>query len=265
MHTQIAPRLSKWPFLMSDLLLLGLAFLVYAQSKLPLGRWEIIAITLCVVVGAGCSVLPFILEFRVLVRLIEAEQLTSAVDQIRNLDRFAGQISEATDRWVTVQESADKTARAASEIAARMEAEAKAFSEFIQNANEGEKSALRLEVEKLRRAEADWVQVLVRVLDHVFALHQAALRSQQPGLIDQLTQFQNVCRDAARRVGLTPFVAAPAERFDATRHRPAEADGRPQQGTPPEAGTVEETLATGFTFQGRLLRPALVRLRNGQE
>ena len=27
--------------------------------------------------------------------------------------------------------------------------------------------------------------------------------------------------------------------------------------------TVEETIAAGYTFQGRLLRPALVKLRNG--
>ena len=29
---------------------------------------------------------------------------------------------------------------------------------------------------------------------------------------------------------------------------------------PPEGATVAETVATGYTFQGRLLRPALVRL-----
>jgi hypothetical protein len=33
---------------------------------------------------------------------------------------------------------------------------------------------------------------------------------------------------------------------------------------PPTPGaTVEETIATGYTFQGKLIRPALVRLRNG--
>jgi molecular chaperone GrpE (heat shock protein) len=30
---------------------------------------------------------------------------------------------------------------------------------------------------------------------------------------------------------------------------------------PPADGVVAETLAAGFTFQGRLVRPALVRLR----
>jgi len=157
-----------------------------------------------------------------------------------------------------VQESAGKTAATAKEMADRMAAEVKDFNEFLKHANEGEKSALRLEVGKLRRAESDWLQVLVRLLDHVYALHQAALRSRQPSLIDQLGQFQNVCRDTARRVGLSPFVAAPAEPFDGQRHQLLDAEAKAEPGA-----TVEETLATGYTFQGKLLRPAVVRLRNG--
>jgi molecular chaperone GrpE (heat shock protein) len=113
---------------------------------------------------------------------------------------------------------------------------------------------------QLPRAEGDWLQVLVRLLDHVYALHQAALRSRQPSLIDQLAQFQNACRDTARRVGLTPFVAAPAEPFDQQRHQLMDADAKPEAGA-----VVEETLATGYTFQGQLVRPALVRLSNGKE
>jgi molecular chaperone GrpE (heat shock protein) len=66
-------------------------------------------------------------------------------------------------------------------------------------------------------------------------------------------------RDAARRVGLTPFVAADAEPFDGQRHQVM--DG----GAAPAAGAiVAETVATGYTFQGRLIRPALVRLRDGE-
>jgi molecular chaperone GrpE (heat shock protein) len=74
-------------------------------------------------------------------------------------------------------------------------------------------------------------------------------------LIEQLTQFQNACRDAARRVGMVPFQAAPAEPFDPKRHQLLEGGS-----APPDGATVAETVATGYTFQGRLVRPALVRL-----
>ena len=257
MRGPIPPRLSKWPFLLSDALLLALAFLIFVQSRLPMGPWEVLACTLCVAVGAGCGALPYVLEYRVLTKLILADHLADATAGLRKLEQLAGQISQATSLWQTVQESAGKTAATAKEMADRMAAEVKDFNEFLKHANEGEKSALRLEVGKLRRAESDWLQVLVRMLDHIYALHQAALRSRQPSLIDQLGQFQNVCRDTARRVGLSPFVAAPAEAFDGERHQLLDADAKPEPGA-----TVEETLATGYTFQGKLLRPAVVRLRN---
>jgi len=95
----------------------------------------------------------------------------------------------------------------------------------------------------------------VRLLDHVYALHQGAVRSGQQKVIEQVGHFQNACRDAARRVGLAPFAAKEAEPFDAQRHQSIEDGVKP----PPDA-TVAETIATGYTFQGRLVRPALVRL-----
>ena len=106
------------------------------------------------------------------------------------------------------------------------------------------------------------MQVLVRILDHVYALNQGALRSGQPNLVAQLGSFQNACRDAARRVGLTPFVAKDSEPFDAQRHQLVEGDTQPFAGA-----VVRETIASGYTFQGKLLRPALVQLRqnNGED
>ena len=42
-------------------------------------------------------------------------------------------------------------------VADKMAAEAKAFAEFLQKANDTEKSHLRLEVEKFRRGESQWL------------------------------------------------------------------------------------------------------------
>jgi molecular chaperone GrpE (heat shock protein) len=96
----------------------------------------------------------------------------------------------------------------------------------------------------------------MRVMDHIYALHLAAERSGQPQLASQIGSFQNACRETARKVGLLPFVAGPAEKFDPKRHQTA-------GGIAPEAGApIAETLAVGYTFQGRQLRPALVRIAN---
>jgi molecular chaperone GrpE (heat shock protein) len=258
MSNQIEPRLAKWPFLIGDALLVGLAYFLCSQSAHPMGFRELFACVLCVALGAALAVLPFLAEHRAVVRLLEADKLATTVSQIKNLEQLAAQIGYATSQWQIVRESSDRTASMAKEIAQGMAAEVKSFNEFLQRTNEDEKSALRLEVDKLRRAEGDWLQVLVRMLDHVYALHQAALRSRQPGLIEQLGSFQNACRDVARRVGLAPFSVAAAEPFDQQRHQLVDTAAKP-----PPGATVEETIATGYTFQGKLIRPAVVRLRNG--
>ena len=258
MLAQSEPRISKWPFFLGDALLLGLAWFVYYQSALPMGPWQLALLIVCVAGGAWLAVLPFLLEYRVTARLAEAQTLATVVAQVQKVESVAAQIAHATGQWQTVQEEAGKTATGAKAIAERMGKEVEAFTQFIQKANDGEKATLRLEVDKLRRAEADWLQVLVRMLDHVYALHSGALRSGQPNLIENVTSFQNACRDAARRVGLTPFQPQPEERFDAQRHKLADGDGAP----PPDA-VIRATIATGYTFQGRLVRPAVV-LVNGQ-
>jgi len=255
MSDSISPKLAKWPFFVGDGLLLGTAYFICYQSKFALGHWEMCFVVLCVIGGAVLGIAPFLLEYDALSKVTEAGALTTVVSQLRHLEAIAGQISGATGRWHEAHEQADKTAASAREIAQRMTGEVQAFTEFMKRANDSERATLRLEVDKLRRAESEWLQVLVRLLDHVFALHQGASRSGQPKLVEQVGNFQNACREAARRVGLTPFIANEAEPFDAQRHQPVE------ENPPPSADAViAETVAAGYTFQGRLLRPALVRL-----
>jgi len=200
--------------------------------------------------------MPFLLEYRLLLKLAEAQTLTSVTGQLQTLEEIAGQIGAATGQWCTVQEHAGKTAAQAQQISDRMTAEAKAFTEFLQRANDNEKATLRLEVDKLRRGEAEWLQVLVRIIDHVHALHSGAVRSGQPRVIEQIAGFQSACHDAARRLGLVPFIASPDEPFNPQRHQLMDVEAAPAR-----SATISETIAAGYNLQGQLLRPALVRLR----
>ena len=247
----------KWPFFVGDAVFVGAAYFIFYQSKLPMGAWQIFFVVLCVAGGAWLGIMPFLLEYRLALKLAETEALGSAADKIENLERVAGQISAATNHWQAVQDQAQKTAADANGIASRMAVEAKAFSEFLQKANDSEKTTLRLEVEKLRRAEGEWLQVIVRLLDHTYALHQGGLRSGQPRVAEQLGHFQSACRDVARRVGLVAITATSAEPFDPQRHQLVENGAKP-----PPGALVSETIATGYTFQGRLVRPILVKLQD---
>ena len=246
----------KWPFLLGWLLLLAAAGYLVAGAAHPIGRWEIATAAFCVALGAvlGCS--PFILDYRTTAREIEAGALGAIAEKIQNLEKLAGQITAATNEWMNAQTQAERTSAAAKEIADGMATEVRQFSEFMRQMNDSEKAALRLELDKFRRGEAEWLQVLGRVLDHVFALHAAAARSGQPKLAEQIAQFQNACRDAARRIGLVQFVPAPDEPFDAKCQQSAGTEEKP-----PDDAVVAETVGPGMTFQGRLLRPALVRLK----
>lgn len=223
-----------------------------------MGSVEVLACIGCVALGAFFSIWPFVLEYRSAMKLVEAGALAGAISEIENLEQLAALIGGATARWQMVQEAADKTSRDAREIAQGMTKEVKAFNEFLARANDSERAALHLEVDKLRRIESDWLQVLVRILDHVHALNRAAAKSGQPNVIEQLGRFQSACHDAARRVGLAQFVAAADEKFDEHRHQVAGGETKPSNGA-----LVDDTMAAGYTFQGKLLRPAMVRVRNG--
>ena len=251
-------KIPKWPFLASGLALFVVAAVLACRPAHAITQTEIIIATASVALGALLGCLPFILEYRAVKKLIEVNAVTTVAEQLHDLKTYSAQIAAATSQWALVQDatkgSAEKTTAAANEIADRMAVEIREFNEFQAKLNDNEKAALRLEVEKLRRAEGEWLQVVARILDHIFALHNAAARSGNSDLAEQIANFQNACRDAARRVGLTPFAAEPDEKFDAQKHRVHGVEN------PPAEGVVAETLAPGLTFQGRLIRPALVRL-----
>ena len=249
-------KVPKWPFLLGDALLMVFGYFFVLHSPLPIRHWEIAAG--CVAVGAILGVIPFILDYRAMGRALEVNALGAVAEKIQNLEKLAAQISSATKEWTNAQVQAEKNSTVAKEIADRMTEEIRLFSEFMEKMNNSEKATLRLEVEKLRRGELEWLQVLVHILDHVFALHTAAARSGDAKFAAPITTFQNACRDTARRLGLTPFAAEPNEPFDAERHQVAGS-----KETPPAEAVVAETIGSGYTFQGRLLRPALVRLRDG--
>jgi molecular chaperone GrpE (heat shock protein) len=244
------------PFVLGDLLLLAAAWLIFQNSSRPMASFAVAGMAFCVTLGAWFSVWPLVLRHRADVKLLETAALQDALAQIQNLEQLAGRIAAATGHWQTAQEHAAETVNAAREVSERMAAEKQEFMAFLEKANDAERNHLRLEVEKLRRAEADWLRVLAQVFDHIYGLYTAAVRFGQPNLTEQLGNFQNACREAARRIGFAPFTIAPGTPFDPDAHHLADPD------TPaPPGACVAETLATGYTYQGQLVRPPLVSLQ----
>lgn len=249
-------KLPKWPFFLGDVLLVALAWAIMDDNPSPLGLWPMSFCLAAVALGAWISILPYLKDHQASLKMAEANTLSTAVAQLQNIEQIKNQIANSTSQWQFVQDESKKTVTAAKEIADRMKAEAQEFRAFLEKANETEKAHLRLELEKMRRTEGEWLQVLVRVLDHVYALNKAGSRSGQPGLIAQLHQFQHACRDAARRVGLVAFAPARQDAFDAKTQQLADDSIQARAGA-----QVTETLATGYSYQGHLIRKALVTLK----
>ena len=205
-------KIPKWPFLLAGAVLMAIAALLACRPAHAITTTEIVLATASVALGALLGCLPFILDYRATGKLIEVHAVGEVSEKIQDLKRVAAQVSTATDQWARVQETTkghtEKTVTAAGEIAERMTTEIREFNEFQVKLNDTEKGALRLEVEKLRRTEGEWLQVVARILDHIYALHTAAARSGQPELAEQIGNFQNACRDAARRVGASSLYSA---------------------------------------------------------
>jgi molecular chaperone GrpE (heat shock protein) len=259
MSNQRVPAPARWPFYLADLLLLLLAGWIIGHYPHPVPVEAFALVVVCVALAAWLGVMPHRSHYQALIRFAESDELTDAVRQINRLEQAAEHIQAATAQWQGVQEQSSRTVAAAHEISERMAAEAKAFAEFMQKANDQERATLRLEIDKLRRGEGQSLQVLIHLLDHVFALHQAGARSGQPNLEAQLNRFQEACRDVVRRIGLTPFEATAGDPFDGEKHQVVE--GLP---APSPTAIIDQALAVGYSFQGELVRRSLVTIRSAE-
>ncbi|MFN0068030.1 MAG: hypothetical protein ACKVYV_10385 [Limisphaerales bacterium] len=252
------PHLGKLPFLAADLTLLATAAALVAWGPRPFDLAVALALAACVALGAWLLVLPFLREHEAAVAREQRADLAGTLAQIQKLESAAMQIGQATASWAGVAERAAKSVESAAAIEARLSQEARAFGEILKKQNDGEKQTLRLETEKLRRAEGDWLQAAVRMLDHTYALFRAALQSGQESVVRQIGSFQLAQRDAARRMGLVALLAQPGEPFDERRHQLAEGAPKPGPGA-----VVADCPGAGYVFQGQLIRPPLVMVRTG--
>ena len=253
MSEPTAPKIPKWPFIVGDAALLLTAIFLLNKIEGDFGLLEALWCLACVAGGAWIMVIPFLKEFQAKAELTEARELANSVDKITSLEALAKQIENATEQWLHVEDRANEINGTSKQIADKINAEAREFSEFLQKANDTEKNHLRLEVEKLNRSQNDWLQVVVNTLDHVFALNQAGRQSGKENLIKQLTAFQGACREVARRVGVVAIEPKQNGAFDPEKHQLRDPKAETEAGA-----KIIGLAAQGLSHQGRLLRKAVV-------
>lgn len=244
--------LPVWPFVLVDALFLGLAAILLKFGHHPLSWQEGCLLVLCGALGSWSFVTPFLRRNADEQASSQAERLAQAAGQIQKLDQLAAQISGATHQWLELQNNSAQAADNAKHVAEKMAAEVKAFTDFMQRASETERAHLRVEVEKLRRGEGERLQVIVHLLDRVFALFQAARRSGQPELTEQISHFHKDCLEVVRKIGLVQTAVADGDVYDPKWHQ------LPENTAAAEKAVVADTLAAGYSYQGQLLRRPMV-------
>jgi molecular chaperone GrpE (heat shock protein) len=177
--------------------------------------------------------------------------------EINKMEDVAKQITECTGHWTQAQEASGQSITAAKEIASQIAEDAKSFTASMAELNNSKLKSLELEVEKLKRAEQDWGGIVVGQLDLVYRLRESAVLSGKEQFIETMTSFQAQCRDIARRVGLTAYDAEEGEAFDPEQHQLADVDAKPGKNA-----KVAATKLPGFRLQGRLVRKAVVALKD---
>lgn len=248
-------KLPLWPFLVADALLLAAAAAIFSRAHRPWMWWEPALMAGCVAAAAGALILPFLRNAVRDQAASQAQLLSQTALEMRKAEQLAAEIAGAARQWSQYQEQTTHSAAAAAAVAESIASGSAALAESLRKGADAEKNHLRLEIDKLKRGESEWLHVVVHMLDHVYALYQAARHSEHQSVAEQIGHFQNSCREAARRVGLAPALATPGEAFDPKFHQ------LPKDAAPPENPVIAETLATGYTYQGQLLRRALVALQ----
>lgn len=254
------PRMQKWPFFLGDVIALIACYVVYNMGGETFETGKAAACVVCVVFGAIFAAYPFIQEYRLDARFAEADQLAHVSDFMGQLEKVKNGVTVATAHLETAQDFSDKTIQSSREIAERMTEEAKAFADFMAKANDAEKSHLQLEVDKLRQGEGEWVKTTTVMLDETFRIHRAAAQSGNMRVADQLAKFQSVCHAASSRVGLVPFEAEFGEPFNPEKHALPD----PSMEAPEDA-RVGATLAPGYSYLRRPLRPVIVELQGSPQ
>jgi hypothetical protein len=149
------PRLSKLPFIIGDLALLLLAWLIAYRHPNPFSPLPLLLITGCVVVGCTSLIIPFAVNY-----VRDQEEAAASLhrelsEQFKRLMAASEHLQHATVQLKTVEEIATKNLQAAEKLPYRMQEKIAEFNQQLAAAEHEEKEALEQELATLRSAASE--------------------------------------------------------------------------------------------------------------
>lgn len=148
------PRLPKWPFLVGDAALLGIAIVIAIRSPAPFSNQVILAITGCAVLAAILGIIPFLADY--------AGKQDEALDErqrgldslTRTVANSAEQISAASTSLHELNELAREHLTLVESLPEKLQVAVQEFKTERDETLTTENKALQKELKSLRNAES---------------------------------------------------------------------------------------------------------------
>jgi hypothetical protein len=224
-HHEEAPKLSKLPFIAGDLLLIATAVVIALRGPTPLTPFALLAIALCVIVGAVLLVIPFMADYA---RRADAE-LAERQDQIAALARTtsdsAEQLGIVASGLNGISESSKHNLGALEKLPAQLKTRIDDVTQQLAGSALAAHSSVKEDVARLEAAAEKITRLLAR-LETAAKLNTDILATSEKDLSAAL----------ARATGqLDTFISKTAKKTDSlAKKSPAPAPAPAEAPAPPE-------------------------------
>ncbi len=154
------PKLPKLPFIIGDLILLGIAGYLVATHPAPLDSTTLIAVVVCVALGTVLGAIPFLTDYarRQDEALDERQRGLDALS--RTLTNAAEQISIAANGLHQIVEIAHKSLKQAEQLPHKLQDKISEFNAQLENARDDDREELEKELAELRATESERLATL---------------------------------------------------------------------------------------------------------
>jgi hypothetical protein len=153
--TDEAPKLTPWPFIVGDAVLLGLAAFIASQSPSPLTGAPLIAIVGCVGLGAVLACIPFLLNYTRRQDLALAERQNEIAALARTTSESAEQIGIVAQGLQSITDATQRALKPLDHLPQKLQEKINEFKIQLNEVNISENEALAQEVNTLRTSEIE--------------------------------------------------------------------------------------------------------------
>lgn len=163
------PKLSKLPFIIADIVLLGVAALIAWQAPHAYSGAPLIGIVACVALGAVALAIPFVADYgrRTDALLSERQEQIAALAQ--TTAQSAEQVSIAAASLSGIADSSQRSAKTIESLPQRLQEKIAEFKAQLNEISVNNSEDLAQEVQSLRAAESDRLVTAVDQLARIAA------------------------------------------------------------------------------------------------